>query len=815
MAILDVVINLKDYGAKGNNSTNDTGALINALNYIKAQGGGTLIVPKGIYKLSTWTTQTIDYPLTIIGTEHSSFVGGSSSVNLFSITANFSVENLSVDGFQDMFDFSSVTTMLDYIKINNVRCTNCSRACVRWTEPLSKIGGVKRMYIHNSRFEGITTKPKYGLHLETPMFQHMDIIGNTIEGIVLKGIYIGTTNLALQDLRENVNISFNNVGNMYNSYGSAVGEEDYNLSTGEGKRSCNGIQVFTTNASIQNNYIYDLDNWSKQDCEGIYTKCKYAIISNNHLVNAGGGEAFIDIKGNGRLNSPLATCTAQTSVTVLNVTGVGYGLQVGDTIDIWDNTDTLKYGARKITAMSITSGSGTITINGTAVTTVATDYIAKTGKSRGYGVICTGNTLVDNRPFDPTPIPSGTDPFVSTGIKINNQDVRVEHNLIEGMTFNAIYVGGSDYRNLSIKNNKIRKIRGWGGISVGGLGVNFEVSGNQIIEILTENTTTNTPYGIQVAGSVDNVIISDNQIDTVPNGASSATAGGIVIAPNAVQAVVNVIIRNNSISNTVRGIYFKSNPTDDVWMYNNRIQGVTVPVYYGTVAPTNLVIGTNNPSLAMPTPTDPSAITGLKTWFKADSLVLADGAAISTWTDSAGTANVVQATGANQPTYQASALNGKPAVVFNGTTQNLKTAAAWATASSQPNTIFVVAQLTSGYLFDGFSTAGRQYLRNSGSGFVFNSGNSLSVNQDSNFHIFVLRANGTGVQGSIKVDTITTLGDPSGATPTALNGLTIGSLNNATGVATGKLCEIIVFNGSLSNYDQAQMEYYLKTKYGL
>ncbi len=71
----------------------------------------------------------------------------------------------------------------------------------------------------------------------------------------------------------------------------------------------------------------------------------------------------------------------------------------------------------------------------------------------------------------------------------------------------------------------------------------------------------------------------------------------------------------------------------------------------------------------------PNALTGAPTltaWYKADAITgKVDGDPISQWDDSSGNAlHVVQATGANQPTYKASAslpwLNGKPAVRFDG-----------------------------------------------------------------------------------------------------------------------------------------------------
>lgn len=55
----------------------------------------------------------------------------------------------------------------------------------------------------------------------------------------------------------------------------------------------------------------------------------------------------------------------------------------------------------------------------------------------------------------------------------------------------------------------------------------------------------------------------------------------------------------------------------------------------------------------------------------AASLGLADGAAVASWPASVGAFAPAQATGANQPTFVASASNGQPGVQFNGTSQFL------------------------------------------------------------------------------------------------------------------------------------------------
>ena len=63
----------------------------------------------------------------------------------------------------------------------------------------------------------------------------------------------------------------------------------------------------------------------------------------------------------------------------------------------------------------------------------------------------------------------------------------------------------------------------------------------------------------------------------------------------------------------------------------------------------------------------PSSINGLVLWLKADSLALADGDAVTTWTDSSGLGNnATQAVVDNKPLYKVNIINGKPVVRFGG-----------------------------------------------------------------------------------------------------------------------------------------------------
>src|SRR3954464_9443177 len=71
--------------------------------------------------------------------------------------------------------------------------------------------------------------------------------------------------------------------------------------------------------------------------------------------------------------------------------------------------------------------------------------------------------------------------------------------------------------------------------------------------------------------------------------------------------------------------------------------------------------------LAAPTAHAQPPSSGLKLWLKADAGVTLAGSAVAQWNDQSGNnANASQAVAAQQPAFIASAVNGKPALKFDG-----------------------------------------------------------------------------------------------------------------------------------------------------
>lgn len=75
------------------------------------------------------------------------------------------------------------------------------------------------------------------------------------------------------------------------------------------------------------------------------------------------------------------------------------------------------------------------------------------------------------------------------------------------------------------------------------------------------------------------------------------------------------------------------------------------------------------------TAASPDAFSNLSLWFKADALSLTEGSAVTNWTDSSGLGNDATAQSmAEEPVFRQNALNGMPAIEFDGVDDSLVSA---------------------------------------------------------------------------------------------------------------------------------------------
>jgi len=198
-----------------------------------------------------------------------------------------------------------------------------------------------------------------------------------------------------------------------------------------------------------------------------------------------------------------------------------------------------------------------------------------------------------------------------------------------------------------------------------------------------------------------------------------------------------------------------------------------------------------------------------------DSITL-NGSNVAQWDDKSGNGrNVSQATAANQPTYTASGLNGKPVLTFDGGDwfSNLSlslpqfSVSLVETATQNTSTIYYPVGFGTG----GISVGGTYYSQK----FAINGTDSLfSVaggNSVLNAPTIVFGgSNNLGRQIAVNGNAPAT-----DATAQSISQITIGRRSDAFWPFFGTIAEVVLTNNLLSTDDRQKLEGYLAWKWGL
>ena len=218
-------------------------------------------------------------------------------------------------------------------------------------------------------------------------------------------------------------------------------------------------------------------------------------------------------------------------------------------------------------------------------------------------------------------------------------------------------------------------------------------------------------------------------------------------------------------------------------------------------------------------------------WFKADALGLANGASVSSFTDSSTNAKpATQATAGLQPTFVTAQVNSLPVVRFvKASSQVLTSTYLWAPAYSQ--SMFVVVKETASGSINAIFGAAASFsleIRYSadntiavlkGGATTYVASSSAVPNPTTAFSIVgaTLFDNGTNVAGEVTVNGTLTSGAtaPTGASGQFVaNALTIGQ-GAPDGYFGGDIAEIIVYPFKLNTADRRSVEAYLSSKYAI
>jgi hypothetical protein len=232
------------------------------------------------------------------------------------------------------------------------------------------------------------------------------------------------------------------------------------------------------------------------------------------------------------------------------------------------------------------------------------------------------------------------------------------------------------------------------------------------------------------------------------------------------------------------------------------------------------------------TSTVPSS--GLTCWYKADNGAILSSGSVTSWIDVSGSGSTAsQTTSSAQPTYTSSAINGLPAVVFNGSSDYLNMPAGFSNFASGVS-IFVVANptATSPYYNNIFDFANTSNYGVSAMNLVQPSGTNLSFQlYDSGGNITSVTASSAVTTGSYKLFEVTHDGTATGtmytnavqiaqntamSSTSSLNPMYNFLASQVGGVSNfaGGIAEVLVYNRLLTSSQRLGVEQYLVGRYG-
>ena len=223
---------------------------------------------------------------------------------------------------------------------------------------------------------------------------------------------------------------------------------------------------------------------------------------------------------------------------------------------------------------------------------------------------------------------------------------------------------------------------------------------------------------------------------------------------------------------------------------------------------------------------DPGDIDGLYVWLEADSIDAADGAAVTSWTDSA-SGYEFTGTASYDPDY----ANGHAAVYFDGIGDMLASTGWTGAPSTASVTLFVVANFTttgnddvSDYMISGQYPDGTTNNRfrlikyKNDARYQFRVGNgstiTLSETTDTEQHVFAIVSGQSGNAVDFLVDDAVFGSSTSGSAPTAMQALGLGGYLNGNNQFAGcSIAEVLLYDHALTSQQVTDVTGYLQAKY--
>lgn len=479
----DAVIHASDQGIVADEETNVStafGALLNSV-----PEGSTIQLQGGTYNVSTLRGLVYNNNVKIRGVPGKTKLVGDGSINLSNYINDIMIR---VDGGSISFDhiaFEGTGTVvgmkglmeLGDIEFTDCTFTDCTGAVVEVYDPAgvaTRLAAGKQLSFRNFKMTGCRLyNCELGVVLRTDGGYDSVIVGdNVFNSVGFAGVWVGTEyglnvdRTVFQALQSRVTVHNNVFRDLRLSAYADVGF----FVTAQ----VNAVVALGQAITIHDNVIENVTNeevWD--DCEAIYTKGRYFDIHDNILINPGGSEAAIMVKGiaydqSTTLDSSMnGLSLPQATINVASTEGFGHPTtQTAIAVETSAGLQVVTFTGK--TATSFTGCSG-----GTGTMSTGGEVRGEISSGNMTGVSQPGkihhNTLVFTR-----------DDVAEAGITSTMPGIEISDNLIDGATNRAITVAyWADH--CVVKNNRVINHHGDKGIMCGAS--NVVIEGNIIEEM--------------------------------------------------------------------------------------------------------------------------------------------------------------------------------------------------------------------------------------------------------------------------------------------------------------------------------------------
>lgn len=313
---LSINVREAQYGAVGDGVTNDGPAILRALN-AAAAAGLPLVVPPGVYNITSWTAPTYSTKVIIRGAGKflSRIVGPAAKTIFFSLNggASFSAKEVGFESWTIVAKLNSNVggDPFDLLEMDDCYTTNIDISAISDVSTPAD-GGIRELrFTRNTCIDNgqVNTINSAALRLDSCLIYSAFVDGNEIRGVggnysgQKLGILLGAITI---DPQTTMVVSNNRIYNVKNN------------STAH----CSGITVFGRNTRICNNSVNTVQSTSASNVDNyaIYNKSSYSTITGNTCVDAGGNAAVIMTKGDPNGDTGLPDSSLNNDNVIANNT---------------------------------------------------------------------------------------------------------------------------------------------------------------------------------------------------------------------------------------------------------------------------------------------------------------------------------------------------------------------------------------------------------------------------------------------------------------------------------------------------------------